>query len=93
LLALARGKMQGDMDLFLAYQEDAWERSARWLALLHNVNCSEKKDLKEPDHFNAWLDVPGVETEDAEKRRKEDEIIAERRRQTRVNNGNEPAID
>jgi hypothetical protein len=85
---MAAGRSEGQRESFLMTQEDAWERTARTLAMLHNnaltISASfgggklNENDFKAPDHFNAWLDVPGAEMPDEEQRRLEDEIIAER---------------
>lgn len=55
---MAAGKADHERELFLLQQEDAWERTARVLAKIHNVNCTKADELREDDDFNAWLCVP-----------------------------------
>lgn len=78
-MTMARGAFSQAQELFQIHQEDAWERTAQLLAMIFNTTRTEAADCKEPDDFNLWLAVEGVELPDAETRRKQDEVIAERK--------------
>lgn len=83
------GKFKGLTSLLLDQFEDAWERSAAMLAMAHNMGLLVSRslgggkidagDLKTPDHYNAWLQVPGSESPDEETQRQKQEIIAKRK--------------
>ena len=86
-----KGADDRDHDLFLAIQEDAWERTSRTLAAIHNGSLLtsrslggtplKESDFKTADDCNDWLRVPGNTTDEEERRRHEDEIIAERKKE------------
>ncbi len=76
---MADGRAEHEFSWYLTEQECEWERVSTVVAMIHNTTREKAEQCKQPDDFNAWLDVPGVELPDAETQRKEDEIIAARK--------------
>lgn len=59
ILPMVEGKSDGDLDLFWAYQDDAWERVSHQIAMAHNAAVGEESKCKPPAEFNThrkWLE-------------------------------------
>ena len=69
---MARGKADGELDLLFAHVDDAWERTSRTLAMLHNLIevvghiMDGKAKFKGPDDFNDSLRGPADAGDDDE---------------------------
>lgn len=71
---MAQGKEERDLDFFFAMSDDAWERSAKVVWMVHNLYAAvaglfgTKIQCKKPDDFNDSLlgpdDVPGSDPDD-----------------------------
>jgi len=92
---MANGKTNGEIELFLSHQEHEWERAAQLMWLVYNLTLATRAtfgakigndEFKEIDDFNNWLDVPGSDLPAVEKRKQEDELIEQRKREA-ANNG------
>lgn len=61
---MRRGKLDGELDLYFAYTDDAWERTSRLLAMTHSLMVTVgnmfggKLKHESPDHFNDTLKSP-----------------------------------
>lgn len=59
-----QGKLDGELDLYFAYVDDAWERTARMLAIIHQLKTTVanmfggKLKNHDPDYFNDSLKGP-----------------------------------
>jgi hypothetical protein len=43
-----------------ARERAEWARASCVIAMVHNVQCAKKADMKEPGHFNPWPPPEGA---------------------------------
>lgn len=59
ILPMVEGKSDGELDMFWACQDDAWERASHQLAMAHNAAVGDSSKSKSPADFNQhrqWLE-------------------------------------
>jgi hypothetical protein len=72
IVNMAVGKAEAEADLFFAHVDDAWERSARVIAMTHSLIVTvanmfgAKLAHEKPDYFNDSLRAPGESADLAE---------------------------
>lgn len=52
---LARGKEDREIELFFLYSDDAWDRAANIVAMIHNTTRTKESEVKPADEFNQSL--------------------------------------